>query len=180
MRANLKSLLLAATASLALTGAAFAEGGKEQLAASAGIRPAEAQQLTLTEIAAHKFNRDVSGADEQKVRIEPGRSIGTPEQLASAAGLGADDASTMSLTEIAAHFFNRASSDQDQQTVHTDEGVTMVSRQDSYGPSAGLRQLAASAGLTVEEAQGMSLRQIAAHAFNRGEGYQDWQRTDRR
>ena len=73
----------------------------------------------------------------------------------------------MGLTEIAGHFFNRGSSAQDQQTVHSDEGVTMGTQQAATGPSAGVRQFVASAGLTEEEAQGMSLRQIAAHVFNR-------------
>ena len=103
-----------------------------------------------------------------------------PEQLAAAAGLGADEAAGVSLTEIAAHFFNRGSSGQDRQTVRSGDGVTMVARQAATGPSAGARQLAASAGLSEEEARGLSLRQIAAYAFNRGESSQDWQRTDLR
>jgi hypothetical protein len=180
MRANLNYVLLAATASLAFAGAASAQSGKEQLAASAGIPRSAVEQLTLTEVAAYKFNRDESGADQQKVRIEPGRSNGAPAQLAGAAGISADERASLSLTEISAHFFNRGSSDDDHQTVHNNEGVTAGARQAAIGPSADVRQLAASAGLTEEEAQGMSLRQIAAHAFNQSESYQDRQRTDQR
>jgi hypothetical protein len=36
-----------------------------QLIASAGLSPAEAKGMSLTEIAAYKFDRDVSGADRQ-------------------------------------------------------------------------------------------------------------------
>ena len=45
-------------------------------------------------------------------------------------------------------------------------------------PERRTSQLAHSAGLTDAEAQDMSLRQIAAYAFNRGAPSQDWQRTD--
>jgi hypothetical protein len=75
----------------------------------------------------------------------------------------------MTLTEVAAYHFNNGSSGDNQQTIRGAR-VTMASR------SVGASQLAHSAGLTEADAQGMSLRQIAAYLFNNGSG--DWQRTD--
>ena len=43
MTTNLKSLLLVATASLALTSGASFAGSRDQLAASAGVRPSEVE-----------------------------------------------------------------------------------------------------------------------------------------
>jgi len=177
MTTTFKSLLLGATAALAIASGAVA-ADRNQLAASAGVSPAEAAQLTLTEIAAIKFNQDVSGGDRQKVRIEPGHSNGQPWQLAAAAGISAEEASTLTLSEIAGRFFNKGADRDDQQTVRVgggESGVVVATRQQL---SPGARQLAASAGLTAEEAQGLSLRQIAAHAFNQSESSQDRQRTD--
>ena len=181
MNTNLKSLLLVAAASLALSSGASVAGGREQLAASAGIRPSrgrtsDADRNRRSQIQPRRFHSPTSRKSASSLT---GRT-GNPEQLAAAAGLRADEAAAMNLTEIAARFFNRGSSGQDQQTVRSDEGVTMGARQTATGLSAGARQLAASAGLTEEEARGLSLRQIAAHAFNHDESFQDRQRTDLR
>jgi hypothetical protein len=178
MTIRIQTLLLGATAALALATAAPA-ADRSQLAANAGVSPAEAQQLTLTEIAAQKFSRDTENT--QRVGIEPGTSANAPRQLAATAGVAPDEATNLDLTQIAARFFNRASSDQDQQTVALqgqESLYVMGTRQQPAGDTA--RQLARSAGLSDEEARGLSLRQIAAHAFNRGESSQDAQRVDLR
>ena len=178
MTIQIKTLLLGATAALALATAAPA-ADRSQLAANAGLTSAEAEQLTLTEIAAQKFSRD--SENRQRAAIEPGTSGNAPRQLAATAGVASDEARNLDLTQIAARFFNRGSSDQDQQTVAAQgEGslYVMGTRQQPAGDTA--RQLARSAGLSEDEARGLSLRQIAAHAFNRGEFSQDAQRVDLR
>jgi len=168
MSTHVKNLLLITGACLTIaSGPAFSDD-LSQLAASAGIDASKIEELTLTEVAAYKFSRDSIG---QKAGIEPG-SNGPSEPLAVSAGLSADQASGMTLTVIAAYHFNRGSSDEDQQTIRSSERVTMASR------SPDTSQLAHSAGLADAEAQDMSLRQIAAYAFNRGAPSQDWQRTD--
>ena len=63
MQANLKTIALAA----ALLGAAAPAFAQSQLIANAGLTPAEAQGLSLTEIAAAKFNRGADGDNQQKV-----------------------------------------------------------------------------------------------------------------
>ena len=66
-----RSFAFAATVAAALAAAApgFAN---DQLIASAGLTPAEAEGLTLTQIAAVKANRNLSVADRQAVVIVPG------------------------------------------------------------------------------------------------------------
>jgi hypothetical protein len=167
MRTHLKTLLLTAGACIAIASVPSFADDRSQLAATAGLDTSEIEELTLTEVAAVKFSRDSIG---QKAAIEPG-SNGARGHLAVSAGLSPDQAEAMTLTVIAAYHFNRGSSDEDQQTISSgEERVTMASRNAS--------QLAHSAGLTDAEAQQLSLRQIAAHAFNRGAPSQDWQRTD--
>lgn len=169
MSTNLRALLLAAGAGLAIASGPAVADDLDQLAASAGLEASEIEGLTLTEVAAYKFNRDSIG---QRAGIEPG-SNGTSERLAKSAGLSAGEADEMSLTVIAAYHFNRGSSDENQQTIRSGGShVTMASR------SAGAAQLAHDAGLSDAEASNLSLRQIAAYVFNRGGPPQDWQRTD--
>ena len=61
----------------------------DQLAANAGLSPAEAQGLSLTEIAQAKFNRDTRGDDRHPVVVIPG-SGGDYTQLAAVAGVSPD------------------------------------------------------------------------------------------
>lgn len=64
-----------ALAGVALLGATFAGGvyaqaaDVSQLAAAAGVTPAEAATLSLTELAAAKFNRDTRDDDRQSTRF---------------------------------------------------------------------------------------------------------------
>ena len=163
MKTNLKALAITA----ALVGAAAPALAQSQLISSAGLTPAEASGLSLTEIAAAKFNRSAGGDDQQTV-LRPravtvaSRSAGSDvSQLAASTGLSSAEAHGLSLSEIAAAKFNRSASGDDQQTVLRPRAVTVASR------SAGsdVSQLAANAGLTPEEARGLSLSEIAAIKF---------------
>jgi hypothetical protein len=150
-------------AAVAVTVAAAAPAfAGSQLAANAGISPVEAQGLSLTEIAQAKFNRDTR-QDDRHVFVEPGTG-GDYTQLAASAGISADEAQGMSLGEIYVAKINRESRGDEQQAVKGG-GVTMTSRSVSGG--AGYAQLAASAGLSADEASGLTLGQIAAAKFAR-------------
>ena len=131
-----------------------------QLAAGAGVSVAEAQGMTLSELAALKFNRDTRSDDRQAVahdatpvKVDAGRHA----QLIAAAGLTPAEAEGMTLAELAANKHN-AGADPNERFV-----VVMSSR----GPVRIGSQLAAAAGLEGAEAQGMSLTAIAAAKFNR-------------
>jgi hypothetical protein len=160
-----------AYASLALAAAlaaSAAEADTRQLVAHARLAPAEAEGLTLSEIAAHFFNKSTSAGNRQTVVHVSSRgaqpSVG---QLAASAGLSPEEVSGLSLTQIAAQVFNKGASSDDQQIV-----VRVPGR------NAGIpAQLAASAGLSPEEASGLSLTEIAARFFNEDNAPQDWQRT---
>ena len=81
-------------------------------------------------------------------------------QLAASAGVSTSEAATMSLNELAAAKFNRDSADGDQQSIA--DSRTIAVDQDRHG------QLIAAAGLTADEAEGLTLSQLAAGAFNAG------------
>lgn len=129
-----------------------------QLAATAGISATEAEGLTLSEIAAIKFNRDTRGDDRQSVShmqesimVDGARHA----QLIRQAGFTSAEASDLTLAELAASKYNIGAGD---------DMIVVVS---SRGASEANPQLVASAGLTPAEAQGMSLTEIAAVKFRR-------------
>jgi hypothetical protein len=159
-----------ALASVALLGATFAGGlyaqaaDTSQLAAAAGVTPAEAASLSLTELAAAKFNRDTRDDDQQTVSdatpamADPYRHA----QLIGAAGFSSGEAAGLTLSQLAAGAFNAGSDDDDAQPV-----VTMSSR----GPVGGIEpHLAFAAGIDPAEAQGMTLGAVAAAKFSRDTG----------
>jgi hypothetical protein len=161
MTRNFK-IVTAAIALVVTVGPAFAGS---QLVASAGLTEEQAQGMTLTEIAQHKFNRDASSADRWDPAIEPG-DAGFPSHLATSAGIAPAQATGMSLTEIAAVKFNNDSRPDDAQVVTRPSTAVYASR--SVGVSGpGYDRLIASAGLTPAEAQGMSLSEIAVYKFDR-------------
>ena len=153
-----RSFAFAATVAAALAAAApgFAN---DQLIASAGLTPAEAEGLTLTQIAAAKANRNLSVADRQAVVIVPGD-----------AGISAAD-----LQAFAIDLFNRGESYSDRQTI-VRGGDTVVSSRSPIDTDRHA-QLIASAGLSVDEARGLTLTQIAAFKANRGLSVSDVQKT---
>jgi hypothetical protein len=152
---------LAAAVALSVAAPAIADG---QPAASAGLSPAQAAGLTLTEIAQAKFNRDTRG-DDRHVIVQP--RVATPEarsRLAANAGLPAAEAPGLSLGEIAAAKFNRESAGDDRQRVEHSE-VSKAAR--SVADNSAWAQLIASAGLAPDEAAVLSLTDIARVKFDR-------------
>jgi hypothetical protein len=151
----MKHLSIIAAAAFAFAAApAFAD----QLAANAGLSPAEAQGLSLTEIAQLKFNRDTRGDDRHPVVVVPG-SGGDYTQLAAVAGVSPEG---KSLNEIFVAKINREARGDERQAVKGGD-VTMTSR--SAGGGAAYVQLAANAGIPASDAAGMSLGEIAAVKF---------------
>jgi hypothetical protein len=81
-------------------------GRHAQLIAAAGLTPAEAQGLTLSELAAGKSN--ASSDDDQQIVVMSSRGpVHLPSQLIAAAGLSTAEAQGLSLGQIAAFKFNR-------------------------------------------------------------------------
>jgi hypothetical protein len=152
----MKYLNIIAAAAVAFAAAPAFAG---QLAANAGLSPAEAQGLSLTEIAQAKFNRDTRGDDRHPVVVVPG-SGGDSTQLAAIAGVSPDQ----SLNQIFVAKINREARGDEQQAVKGGD-VTMTSR--SVANGAAYAQLAASAGISAADAAGMSLGEIAAAKFAR-------------
>jgi hypothetical protein len=159
---------------VAVSLAASASAGS--LASNAGIDPAEAKSMTLTEIAQHKFNRGVSYSDRQAVVIPATHGGGDRSQLAASAGLSPEAALGMSLNALAIAKFNSDTRRDDRQGVIPPSQTTVVSR--SFGgPPVSHRQLVRSAGLTQRQADGMTVTEIVRHKFNGGVSYSDLQRT---
>jgi hypothetical protein len=130
-----------------------------QLAASAGVSPAEAEGLTLAEIAAIKFNRDTRGDDRQSVSHAQGTIMvdgARHAHLIRQAGLTPAEADGLTLAELAAGKYNAGA-----------DGDDMIVVVSSRGPRDANPQLVASAGLTPAEAQSMSLTEVAAAKFRR-------------
>lgn len=144
---------------------------RSQLAAGAGVSVAEAQSMSLSELAAAKFNRDTGrdgaqrvGAAGRPVLVDADRHA----QLIAVAGISPAEAEGITLAELAAGKYN-TEGDSDHQVP-----VVMSSR----GPVHADPQLIAAAGLEPGEAYGMSLTGIAAAKFNRDTG-RDEQQTPR-
>jgi hypothetical protein len=161
MKTSLKTF--AAVSAVVLSAAAAPAFASSQLVANAGLTPAEAEGLTLNQIAQFKFSRN-AGNDERQVVVRIPGTGGDSSQLAASAGLGPDEAAGLSLNEIAIAKFNRNVDNEDRQWPGPRSGVTAMSR--SMGGAA-WAQLAANAGLTPEEAAGMTLTEIAIAKFNR-------------
>jgi hypothetical protein len=161
MNSRITTTLAAAAVALTVAVPSFADS--TQLVASAGLSQSEAAGLSLTEIAQAKFNRD-NRDDAQRIVDTRPASTAARVELGANAGLAADQAQTLTLTEIAAAKFNRESAGTDQQRVERGS-VTLASR--SAGNGADRAQLAANAGLSQDEAAGLSLTEIARAKFAR-------------
>lgn len=147
--------------------------GMEQLVAAAGLSPSEASGMSLTEIYAHKINRE-SGRDEKVTvssRTISGFRASEYDQLVASAGLGMDEAQGMSLAEIAATKTNRGAT--------RDERIPAPRQPVAASDAAAYPQLAASAGLTVEQARGMSLAEVYRLKQNGETGRDGWQRASK-
>ena len=159
---NLRTIAVAA----ALLGAAAPAFAQSQLIASAGLTPAQAEGLSLNEIAVAKFNREADSGDRQ-ASFTPG-SGGDVSQLAASAGLSPDQARSLSLTEIAAVKFNRGADGDDRQRVLRGGDVTVTSRSVDSGTRSQLTSRR-SAGLTPANARPRAacrLSEIAAAKFD--------------
>lgn len=152
------ALALAATASSADT---------RQLAASAGVSPAEASGLTLDQIARAKFNAD-AGADGEIAVVAPRGSSGPSarSQLIAGSGLTAEEAAGMTLTQIAVAKRNGE--------VRQDERTMVVSARNFPAASRGRSQLVAAAGLDADGARNVTLQELYVAKINR-EGDRDAQ-----
>lgn len=147
--------------------------GMEQLIASAGLTPAQASGMSLTEIYARKINRE-SGRDDKitvSSRAVSGFQAGSHGQLVASAGLGMDEAQGMSLADIAAAKASRSAT--------RDERVPAPRQPVASFDAAAHPQLAARAGLTVEQAQGMSLAEVYRLKQNGETGRDGLQRAGR-
>lgn len=154
-------ILTGALVALSVVAAPVAASDLTQLAAAAGVSAEAAQGMSLTALAALKFNRD--GHDGDRQRVGPARAPVMVDgarhaQLIAAAGLTPAEAEGLTLAALAAAKHN-ASGRTDEQV-----GVVVMS---SRGPVRVGSQLVAAAGLDDVAAQGMSLTAIAAAKFNR-------------
>ena len=112
---------------------------QSQLARSAGLTAEQAEGMTLNEIAAVKSNRGVPYQDQQTVFANPAPS---PE-----------------VVEFGMASYNASQSYADKNFYQSPPEVTSMSFMDTSDPSSH-RQLLALAGLTPEEAEGMTLNEI--------------------
>jgi hypothetical protein len=135
----LAAALLAASPSLA-----------DMIAASPGV--------TLTQAAQAKFNDDTR-QDDRQISPDPGSS-GIPAPLYSAAGVSPDDGWT--LEQVAAAKFDRDGLSQGGLIGRSAESTAGL----AYGMDRDYSQLAAAAGLSPEEAAGMSFDEIANAKLN--------------
>ena len=109
--------------------------------------------VTLTQAAQAKFNRD-SSPDDRYIAPASGNS-GIPAPLYSSAGLSSDDGWT--LEQVAAAKFDRDGQDQGALSNRSVESTAGL----AYGMDRDYSRLAVAAGLSREEAAGMSFDEIA-------------------
>lgn len=144
---------------VATVAAAPVFAGSTQVVATPGV--------SLTEAAQAKFNRDTRGDDRHEIVVR-GTPSGEYDQLAASAGISPAAAEGLSLEEVFVAKINRETGGNADQLVKK-SGVTAMSRSISQ---AGHAQLVASAGLSADEAKGMTLGEIAAAKFAR-DSYSD-------
>lgn len=149
MTSRITSLVAALV--LGIAGPALADS---QLIASAGLDADAAAGLSLNQIAAAKANVGVSYADRQAVVIER-------------------KGSNAALAAFAVSIANSGESYSDRQPVR--QNSVAVSTRSVAGDPGAWSQLIASAGLTTEQAQGLTLNQIVAAKVNRDRSYSDRQ-----
>jgi len=122
----------------------------DMIAASPGV--------TLTEAAQAKFNQE-SATGDQYVKPEPGSS-GIPAPLYSGTGLSPEDGWT--LQQVAAAKFSNDGLGQGALTRRSADTTASL----AYGDDRDYWQLALSAGLSRDEAAGMSFDDIAQAKLN--------------
>jgi len=114
--------------------------------------------MSLTEAAQAKFNHDTWSSDRY-VKPVPGNAAPSP-QLYAAAGLTPAEADGWTLEQLHVAKINRESSGDDRQLAPASVSL-------GYGQGGGdYSHLARAAGLSPEEAAGMSVWEIAAAKLN--------------
>ena len=159
----MKRSLKTTAAALALAFAATAAGADNmQLAVSAGLDPSESARLSLAEIAQAKFNADSREDDRHSILSPSGARVdpAAHAQLIAAAGLTAEEAEGMTLVEIAAAKSTREMRGDERQVILSPRELSDI-LSDTYA------QLIRGAGLTADEAHGMTLAQVARAKINR-------------
>jgi hypothetical protein len=134
-----------------------------QLAASAGLTAAEAQDMTLTEIYAAKINRESDRDGQQLVfrRAAPRAVVVTRDaQLIATAGLTPEEAQGMTLAALASYKTSFNARHDERQVVVSGRSI------EGIDPSAH-RQLVAAAGITEAEARGLSLNDLYVLKINK-------------
>lgn len=147
-----------------LVGAAtpLAAGDWSQLIAAGGLTSAEAEGMTLTELHAYKINRGAPRAAEKvtvPTRSYPAFDPRAHGQLVVSARENSEVAYGMSLSDIAAVKLNLGSDPDDRIPV-------LPERTAKFSP-ARAQQFVAAAGLTPEQAAGMTLTEIYVRKINR-------------
>jgi hypothetical protein len=155
MNCDFKVFTTAFVVSLAMFPPAFAQDSRAQLAASAGLTPAEAQGLSLGELAVLQHNEGARRDDELVIVMhrstEPVNN-GAHRQLILASGLTPAQAADLSLNELAALNHNR--------NVRRDDALVIVSGRTAGLGNAGHDQFGASAGIGPDAARAMTLDEI--------------------
>jgi hypothetical protein len=118
--------------------------------------------MTLTEAAQAKFNRE-SPTDDRHFKPVPGSS-GIPAPLYASAGLTPEEGQGWTLEQVFVAKINRESRGDDRQLLPVDASATSTGL--AFGQDADYSQLALSAGLSREEAAGMSFADIAEAKLN--------------
>jgi hypothetical protein len=136
---------------LMLGGTAFA-GDTRQLAASAGLDPAEAADLTTYEIVELKFYHDARRDDRHVVVVPVSADPAARVQLASEAGLSWPEAETMTLTELAMAKDYREARQQDR--------VPLYHSSADARDGAGREQIVLSLGLDPDAVATMTVDEI--------------------
>ena len=154
-------IFVAALAGLLGTSTPLFAGDWSQLIASAGLTPSEAAGMTLTEIYAYKINREVPDGDRVTVssRSYPVFDTNQHRQLVMSARETEAEAAGKTLSEVAAVKLNLGSD--------PDEQIPVLPKRLSRFDATGHPQLVAAAGLTVEEASGMTLTEVYVRKVNR-------------
>jgi hypothetical protein len=159
---KLDFIRVAIFAGLVGTTTPLAAGDWSQLIAAAGLTTAEAQGMTLTELHAYQINRGSPRAAERVTvakRSYPAFDARAHGQLVVSARENPEVAYGMSLSDIAAAKLNLGSDPDDRIPVLPERTV-------EFSPSRA-PQLVAAAGLTPEEAAGMTLTEIYVRKINR-------------
>lgn len=152
MNTTFRTLATVATLSVAGFASASAFAADSQLIAAAGLTPAEAQDLSLDQLFQLKINRD-NGRDERQATVTP--------------GLSSDRADGLSPSGAVARLNTNSSRDERQVAVPGAGRVTLAARSDGTVDPSAHAQLIAAAGLSADEAGGLTLSQIAALKFDR-------------